>query len=194
MVFVEQESEEFLQLQSAIVLDVNLYWEQFSTIEKPFEIKLQQFEQIDSHDDSSHDDLSHDDSSHDDSADDDSTYDDSAHDDSSQNDSSNDDSADEGSADYDSAVDDSAHDDSSNNESADDDSVVDDSSHDDSHNDSFNKTQSSNSTEIVRKKRSNENSTCPDDAVATKLVIFFDMDKIDNDSVMDSVKSLLVTM
>jgi len=110
-VYLEIESEAYLEMEAEIKLDFDLYWALFSSTEKPFDVQLEQFYLY-------------------------------------------------------------------------------------NQTEKNNKTDQSNTTKIVRKKRSTENATetCPDDVLVTKIVIYFQMDKIANDAVLASAKALLLKM
>ena len=51
-----------------------------------------------------------------------------------------------------------------------------------------------NTTDIARWRRSIENSTCPDNLLVTKIVIYFHMEKLEDDAALQSAKALLLKM
>ena len=62
------------------------------------------------------------------------------------------------------------------------------------YNQTLTNTTLTNTTEIARWRRSTENSTCPDNLLVTKIVIYFHMEKIEDDAALNSAKTLLLKM
>ena len=115
-VSIEKESEEFLKVEAEMKLEIDYYWTFFSTVERPFDVKLARFEFYNQTEEYK--------------------------------------------------------------------------------NDQNNKTEPSSAAKLMRKKRSDENSTetCNPDAIVTRIIIYFHMDKLANASEIANAKALLIKM